>query len=361
MARDSADTHASGGWQGEIAFIRRALIVLALGALALLAWTMRGALLLVFAAVVVAVLLLACARPLETRLRLSRGISLALVGLALAGIVALVAWLVGSQLRAQLGTLTERLPEALAAVEQRLGAGLPAMLGAEEGTGPAAILAQHLASVGVLAFDAASAAILAVVGGFFLAADPGTYRRGLVKLLPQSQHNRLEEALATSGTALGLWLRAQLVGMAIVGTLTGLGAWAIGLPAPLALGLVAAFAEFVPMVGPVAAAVPAMILAVAQGDGLWLWTLALYVAIQQVESNMIMPLIGRHMVEIPPAVLLFAVVAAGAALGIGGVLLAAPLTVVAFVLVGRLYVRETLGEHAAVPGEGAKEAEAPAG
>ncbi len=58
------------------------------------------------------------------------------------------------------------------------------------------------------------------------------------------------------------------------------------------------------------------------------------------------------MVHIPSALLLFAIVAAGAALGVGGTILAAPLTVVAFVLVQKLYVRDALGEQAMVPGEG---------
>lgn len=345
MARDGIEIPTQGGWRAEVAFLRRALIVLAVVALALLLWTMRDAVLLVFAAVVVAVAVLAGARPLQSWFGLPRGVALAVVALALAGALAGIGWLVGSQIRAQVGQLVERLPTALETVEQRFGIALPSLGG--EGSN----VAQWVTSAGLFAIDGVTALLVAVVGGFFLAADPKTYRRGIVKLLPQTQHDRAEDALAASGHALGLWLRMQLIGMAIVGVLTGLGAWAIGLPAPLALGLLAALAEFVPMVGPVVAAVPALVFAAAQGDGLWLWTLALYVAIQQMESNMIMPLLGQKMVDIPPAVLLFAVIAAGSVLGIGGVLLAAPITVVAFVLVTKLYVRETLGEPAPVPGE----------
>ena len=352
MAFNGTRTSA-GGWAGEIAFLRRALITLALIALALLIWTMREALLLAFAAVVVAVLLLAGARPLRRHLGLSRGLALGVVGLALAAVIAGIVWTVGTEVRAQIGLFLERLPAAVEALEERLGVSLPPLrqAAAQTGGNAGADIARYAAAFGMLLFEAASALLIAVVGGFFIAGSPGTYRSGLVKLLPASQHERIEEALDASGNALGLWLRAQLVGMALVGTLTGLGAWAIGLPAPIALGLIAALAEFVPMVGPVVAAVPALLLALAQGGTLPLWTLALYVAIQQVESNMIMPLLGQRMVDIPPAVMLFAVVAAGAVLGIGGVLLAAPLAVVAFVLVTKLYVRETLGEPAAVPGE----------
>jgi predicted PurR-regulated permease PerM len=82
-----------------------------------------------------------------------------------------------------------------------------------------------------------------------------------------------------------------------------------------------------------------------------LWTGALYLAVQQLESNVLTPLLGQRLVSVPPALLLFAVVAAGAVLGLGGVVLAAPLTVVAYVMVQTLYVRQTLGEPVRVPGE----------
>jgi predicted PurR-regulated permease PerM len=173
----------------------------------------------------------------------------------------------------------------------------------------------------------------------------------MARLMPRAQQARAEEALAASGRALRLWLKAQLLAMVVVGTLTGLGAWAIGLPAPLVLGLLAGLADIVPLVGPFIGAAPAVLLALNHGWETMAWTLALYIAVQQIEGNLLTPLLGERMMSIPPALLLFSVVAAGAALGVGGVLLAAPLTVVAVVLVGKLYVRETLGKPVEVPGE----------
>jgi predicted PurR-regulated permease PerM len=81
------------------------------------------------------------------------------------------------------------------------------------------------------------------------------------------------------------------------------------------------------------------------------WTFLLYLAVQQIESNVVMPLIIRETVAVPPALTLFAIVAFGLVFGFGGVLLAAPLTVIAFVTVKKLWVREALGEGAKVPGE----------
>jgi predicted PurR-regulated permease PerM len=212
-------------------------------------------------------------------------------------------------------------------------------------------LAGRIASAGSFILNALSALVLAVVGGFFLAADPGLYRRGVVKLLPASQQDRAEEALLASGRALRLWLGAQLISMTIVGTLVGLGTWAIGLPSPLALGLFAGLAGFVPLIGAVVGAVPGLLLALTEGATTFLWAGLLFIAVQQVESNMILPLVEKHLVSMPPALLLFAVVAIGLVFGIPGVLLAAPLTVVGFVLVKQLYVRDLLGQPTEVPGE----------
>jgi predicted PurR-regulated permease PerM len=139
--------------------------------------------------------------------------------------------------------------------------------------------------------------------------------------------------------------------MAIVATFTSLGLWLIGLPGFLVLGLLAGLAEVVSLIGPLAAAVPALLLALTQDVQAVVWTFLLYLAVQQIESNVVMPLIIRETVAVPPALTLFAIVAFGLVFGFGGVLLAAPLTVIAFVTVKKLWVREALGEGAKVPGE----------
>ena len=275
------------------------------------------------------------------------GVLLAL-GFGLAGL------LVGSEVVAQFGQLWNRLPQAAAAFEERFHVELPGMdqaVGGGVDTSLLGTLAGHAATVGSLALSAATAVVVAVVGGFFLAVDPGLYRQGVLKLLPREQHALAEEAMVASGNALRLWLGAQMVSMAIVGGLAWLGTWLLVLPSPLALGLFAGLMNFVPLVGAFAGAVPALLLALAEGGNVVLWVGLLFIAIQQLESNMILPLVEKHMVSMPPALLLFSVVGVGLLFGVPGVILAAPITVVAFVLVKKLYVRETLGQSTDVPGE----------
>jgi predicted PurR-regulated permease PerM len=109
--------------------------------------------------------------------------------------------------------------------------------------------------------------------------------------------------------------------------------------------------ELVPLLGPFLAAVPAVLVALSQDASMAAWTVLAFVVVQQVESNVLQPLIMREAVSIPPALLLFAVVAFGVLFGILGIVFAAPLAVVSYVAVTKLYVRETLGQRTAVPGE----------
>ena len=362
-ARDAAET----------GFLRRVLIVAAVVALALLLWAVRDALLLLFGAVVVAVLLVAAARPFRDRLGLPHGAALAAGGASVLAVLALATWLVGSQVRAQINDLVQRLPDAARSVERRFGVELPD-LSQREGQEAAAQTVSRaagggdttaalselgsavgrIAAFGAVVLDALSALLLAVVGAVYLAADPAGHRRGLVALLPHNQQRRGEEFLEACGNALNGWLLATLASMAAVGTLVGVGAWALGLPAALALGLFAALTEIVPVVGPIIGAVPALLLAVGVGGSTLAWTAVLFLAVQQVEANLLQPLLQKRMADVPPVLLLLSVVAVGTVLGIGGLVLAAPITVVAFVAVQKLYVRETLGNPAAVPGEDAE-------
>jgi predicted PurR-regulated permease PerM len=357
--------------QAEAAFLRRVLIIAAVVGVALLLWAVRGALLLLFGAVVIAVLLLAVARPFRDRLGMPHWAALLAGGGAIPAMLALATWLVGSQVRTQISVLGQRLPEAAQSLEQRFGLELPdfsekegqeaaakaASRAANSGGGATAGLSElgdavgRIAAFGAVVLDALSALLLAVVGGVYLAVDPASHRRGMVALLPKSQQARADDFLQTCGRALNGWLLATLASMAAVGMLVGLGTWAIGLPAPLALGLFAALAEIVPVIGPIIGAVPALLLALGGSGTTVLWTVLLFLAVQQLEANLLQPLLQQRMADVPPVLLLLSVVAVGTVLGFGGLVLAAPITVVAFVAVQKLYVRQTLGNPAQVPGE----------
>jgi predicted PurR-regulated permease PerM len=99
------------------------------------------------------------------------------------------------------------------------------------------------------------------------------------------------------------------------------------------------------------AAIPAILVAVTKGPELVAWTLAAYILIHQAEGNLIMPLIQRRMIYIPPALMLLGITGSGALAGLLGFLLAAPIVVAIFVTVQKAYVRDTLKEDVTLPGE----------
>ncbi|HET7410043.1 MAG TPA: AI-2E family transporter [Paracoccaceae bacterium] len=340
-------------------FVRRVLIVAGVAAAVFLLWQLREAFLLAFAACIVAVLLLAVAEPIRRHTPLSHRWSLAIACILILAAVGLLFWLLGAEVRAQISDLVRQLPSSWSHLEEQLGFSVPPAGGTGQGSGLVAEVAEvarnfagRLLTYGYMTFQIVTTFILVVIGGVFIAADPGLHRRGLVKLFPPNRHRQVGETVDDSGRALRQWLLAQLVSMSVVGVLAGFGTWLIGLPSPLALGLFAALTEFVPIVGPIIGAIPALLLALTAGSGTFLWTLLLYLGVQQVESNLITPLVQERMVTIPPAVLLIAVVAFGILFGPLGVLVASPLAVVAYVAVKKLYVRDTLGEETSIPGEG---------
>jgi predicted PurR-regulated permease PerM len=139
-----------------------------------------------------------------------------------------------------------------------------------------------------------------------------------------------------------------------VGVCTAIGLWLAGVPSAFALGLIAGLAEFVPIIGPIVAAIPTILIASTQDWQTALLAVIVLVFVQQVESNVIAPMIANRMVSIAPAVGLFAVVAMGVLFGPLGLLLGFPLAIVLDVAVRRLYVRDTLGERVDIMGKPAK-------
>jgi predicted PurR-regulated permease PerM len=342
----------------DAGFARRVAIALGVAVLLLFLWRIVDALLLAFGAVLVAVLLRAAAVPLARRTPLPAWSAIPLVALLAVLGVGLVGWLVGAEVRQQVAELVRRLPAAWDTLQDRLGA-TPFGERLVRRVGDASPdVGGVLAGVTGVATSAAGVLgnlVLVVFGGLYLAAQPRLYGDGLVKLVPPAAQASVAGTLEAIGEALRLWLAGQLLSMAAVAVLTALGLWLLGLPAYLALGLLAGLAEFVPVVGSILAAMPALLLALSEGGvELTAWTLLLYLAIQQLQGNIVQPLVTRRTVSLPPALTLFAIVAFGLVFGPLGVLFAAPLAVVAFVAVKRLWVREALGEATDVPGEGGR-------
>jgi predicted PurR-regulated permease PerM len=335
-------------------FVGRVLVVLGLVALALFLWRVADVILLIFGASLVAVLLRAIADPIARHTRLPESVAVGVAVALVLGLLVGAGWLFGSEIRKQLQEVLERLPDAWETVtlflqENALAAAVIESL--QDGGPDVGAIAARLTQATATAAGAVVQLIIVVFGGLYLAGNPEVYRDGFLKLFPENGRERVAGVIDSSARALRLWLFGQMITMFAVGTLTALGLWLIGVPAPLALGLIAGLLEFIPYVGPILAAVPGILLALSVGPETALYALVVYVIVQQIESNAIVPLVARQVLQLPPALAVFSVVALGVVFGPLGFVFAAPLTVLLTVAVARLYVRETLGEPAKVLGE----------
>ena len=321
-------------------FTEQALIVLALAVIALMLWKIVGLLILIFGAVVGAAVLQTCMMPL-LRLGAPRWLALLTVIIALSLALGLMSWAFGAQVSAELESLATLLPEAWEQLQEQLEGTQLAPLVSDAADRASSLLEDGISQVGMFVVSMGGSLIsffALIVGMVYFAAQPNLYRRGLLLLAPVKSRPRLGEALDESGRALRYWLGGQLVAMAVTGLLVGITMWLLDVPAPLGLGLVAGLLDFVPLVGPLIAAIPALLLAFTVSPQTTLFVLIAYTIIQQIEGNILQPLVQQRAVSLPPALLLFSLFAASSLFGLAGLLLAAPLTVVAFVLVNRLYV-----------------------
>ena len=336
-------------------FVRRVLIALGLTLLAYIFWELRTLLLMLFGAVVVATIFRALADQFQKRIGIRENLAVAAAIVVIVGAALLLMVVFGQNVARQAALLDETLPVAWRSFEARM---------AELGLGDelkriVASIRESLSPAGygraVIGLGNAVAQMLVVLfAGIFLAAQPRFYATGALELFPEARRPLIGMAMAESEKALRLWLKGQVIAMVAVGTLTGLGLWLLGVPSALILGMIAGLLEFVPYLGPILAAVPGVLLALAMSPDLAIWVAMLYFAVQQFEGYVLTPLVQQYAVDLPGVLLLFSLLGFGILFGTLGVVLAAPLTVVTYVLVKRLYVIETLHTPTPIPGERGK-------
>lgn len=328
---------------------RRALPVIALCivlvVLVILLWYLVDVLLLAFAGILFAIMLRTPAEALARRTGLSDGLSLTIVILALAAMLGASGWLFGRALVDQLSTLTQRLPDMTAEFRSRL-ADFGWMLGGldfQRWIERTTVLGRGI-DVVVATFGAVANLVIVLVTGIFFAAQPRLYSSGFARLFPPRHQPRVGEVLGELGHTLRWWLLGQLLLMVIIATATGLGLWALGVPLAFALAVIAGLLEFIPYLGPILAAVPGLLVALAESPALAGKVLLLYLAIQSLEGYLLQPLVQQRTVYLPPALVLLAQVILGILIGTVGVILATPIAASILVLTRTLYVEDVLGQ-----------------
>ena len=319
-------------------------LIIFVGSLLLLSWRLSDVLLLLFGSIIIAVSLRAFAITLQRYLYLPSKLTVGLAVTVLLILIALIAWLIGDRLIEQADDLKIRVPEALLALtswlrEFPLGVALLQLL---DGADLTDVPWTSVANVATKTFSALGSIGLMAIVGIYLAADPELYRSGFVRLIPINYRARIDQAMLASGHSLLQWLLGQSISMLFVGLATGLGLMLVGAQMPLTLGLIAGIFAFIPFFGPIASGLLAVVLAFMQGPTQALYVLVVCVLIQVVEGNLLMPLVQRWAVRMPPVLGITAAVIFGLLFGLPGVILATPLMVIAIVLIRNLYIEAIL-------------------
>jgi predicted PurR-regulated permease PerM len=330
---------------------KRTAIFVAVALVPVLVWLLFDVILITMGAILIAILLTLGAEPFTRWLKLPRAIGLVISGVIIVSIVGVAAYLFGTRVVAQLQQVLHLANQAVENIRMSLQGSELGKLILSHVQGANFSLTNVVTGLFSVSLSFITALVIVVFGGIYLAAQVGLYRDGLIQLLPHRLRANGAETLEDISNALRLWVLGQMIGMVLIGLLCTLATWFIGLPSPFALGLIAGLFEFIPYVGSIFGAIPAVLVAATEGLDIVLWTIAAYTLIQQIEGHLIAPLISREMVYIPPLVLILGIVAITTLFGLQAVIFAAPIAVILFVAVKKLYVRDSLGDVTHVPGE----------
>lgn len=325
-------------------FVHRVVITVAIVALSYMVWQTREVIMIIFGGLLLATLLDALTDGVKRYTPLSGKAAFATMLFGLVLLLGASGWWLGDKVLSQIQELREKLPEALEATRAwvegtALGDHMQSMW---EGAKDADIPWGNVAGFTGTALGALANTILIIAIGIYFAASPALYRGGLMRMVPPAHRSTADNAFSAASKGLRLWLIGQLITMTIIGILTAIGLYALGIPLAFSLGVIAALLEFVPFVGPIVFGVLAVLLAFIEGPSAAFQVALLTLVLQQLEGNVLTPIIQRRTVKLPPALGLVGIVIFGVLFGIPGILFATPLMVVVMILVKKLYIENAL-------------------
>src|SRR6476646_2330731 len=366
------------GWRSGDVLSATALVTSYLLALAL-AWTAREIVLTAFLGVLFGLAVGAGADVLA-RLRIPRGIGAPLVVIAFLGALFGVGAALAPTVHTQIVELRTRVPEAVDRIEVWINArpgvaGLflgghevaaspspaPANARREQGAAPVGAtgtvptlrerITEQLSGTARYLFPFLSSTLTVAAGLFlilvlaiYVGADPALYHVGLMHLFPHGSRARASVVLTRVATVLRKWLVTQLVAMVVIGVVSTLTLLALGVKAAVALGVIAGLLEFVPTVGPILAAVPAIAMGFLDSPEKALTVGLAYLVIQQLEGHVLIPMLMKEGMDLPPALTIVAQAVMALLFGFLGLMVAVPLLAVVIVPIKLLYVQGVVGD-----------------
>ncbi|WP_286272404.1 AI-2E family transporter [Thalassotalea hakodatensis] len=336
-------------------YIRRLLATIGITALAIglfmLLWQLSYVLLLIFGGILFCVFLIGLASILQRWLPLPHWGAVMIVTAVVLGLLVLAGYLAGPAIMEQLLQLREQISGSIKQLEAYLkdkewgGALLQWVQGKWQHAplSPSKLMGEVTGVFSTLFGSLADLFVIFFIG-FYLALHPRLYMNGLLFLFPSDNRARIKEVVHSIYYALKLWLIGRATSMVVVGLLTALGLWLIGMKLIIALAFLAGLLSFVPFIGPIAALIPAVLVALLNTPTQAVYVLVVYAVVQVLESNVITPFVQKKAVSLPPAIMLSGQLLMGTMFGIHGLALSTPFVVSIIVTVQVLYVRDVLKE-----------------
>ncbi|MFL5255278.1 MAG: AI-2E family transporter [Rhodopila sp.] len=321
--------------------------VVLIGAVAVLLWQLADVLLLLFLACLIAAAVRGAADRLADGLSAPPQLMLGVVIVLLTLVTLAAAFWIGPAVAGQLGDLVTRLSDSLQALRDHYSQTAAGRAVTGHIPSVQAVMQKlfgNIFTVASLTLGALGSLFVVVVVSLYLAISPALYVNGLVRLLPRQHRPLAHDVMHELGHDLRLWLLGQLVDMLAVGVLSATGLFWLGVPVPFALATLAGLFTIVPYFGAIAAAVPAILVAMTGGWMPVLWVIVIFAGCHAIEGYVLAPLVQRHMVRLPPALTIIAMTIAAALFGALGIIVGTPLAVAAVVIVRRVYLEQVLGD-----------------
>jgi predicted PurR-regulated permease PerM len=338
-----------------VAWTLRAIAIAACVLLAL--WLLSDLVLVVFMAVLIAIMLRGASDWLAHRTHAPRQAMLALVSLVAAGFCAGLVYDIGPRLFTQAQDLWTQLHQEVEHLRQVYGNtlwGHALVQTLSSGKADGSRIESYAGTLATVTVGGLATAFILVVTALYFAISPALYISGLVRLFPKPYRKRARNILLDVGRTLRWWSLGQLIDMTVVGLLSGIGLLVLGVPLALALGVLAGLFTFVPYFGAIAAAVPAMLVALSVSWETSLWVALIFLICHAIEGYVIAPLVQRSTVDLPPAITILSMTVLGTIFGPLGVILGTPAAAALLVIVREAYVGDVLGDSEAAKADDAR-------
>jgi predicted PurR-regulated permease PerM len=333
--------------------IRAVLLAAALVAGWLLFRQLASLFVVVIITIVLSLPLEAAASRVERR-GLPRAVGALVALVAILGAVAGILFLAIPPFADELQRLANQLPALIDQLRERLGQ----TVGADPGRSGQSFQrsVQHIidkpqgllgpiAQIGMGIAGAVATMIIVIVGAFYVAVNPDPLVDGILRVFPPERRAWVAEAMHDIRSSWVGWLYGVLADMLVTGILLYIGLMLVGLDYALVFAVFSALCVVVPYFGSVAGGIPPVLFALAEKSATAaLITLGVYLLVQQIEGNVIIPMVMSRAVNLHPAVVLVGVVLVGNLLGFVGLFVAIPIISAAIILVREMWVRRIEGD-----------------